>query len=421
MGRAVRKLLRLVFYAVVVFYAVCIAGLLYLKLFPPLFTTVQIQRQVEALGEAGEYDRRYDYVPLGQISDHLEHAVVAAEDTRFFQHSGFDWEEMENAWEEAARRGRGPRGASTITQQLVKNLFLTTHRSYPRKALEYTLTPLAELILSKERILELYLNVIEWGPGVFGAGGRGALPLRQVGRGIDARAGIAPCRHPPRAAHPQAGEHGLVQPDHPAAHEPDGVVATPTPEIPPMITRLAAVLPPLLFGWVLSGCAPAPAPSPAEMPATVPLPTDSAGVETPPGTDIYLVGLTARDRRPQIVGAPQNLTKRSGYDNQPGFTRDGSAVLYTSIREDGQADIFRHDLASGTSTQVTRTPESEYSATVMPDGEAISVVRGGARFHAAIVALRFGRERCTIDLAGRGTRRLPRLGGREHPRALRPW
>ena len=169
MGRAVRKLLRLVFYAVVAFYAVCIAGLLYLKLFPPLFTTVQIQRQVEALGEAEEYDRRYDYVPLGQISDQLEHAVVAAEDTRFYQHSGFDWEEMENAWEEASREGRGPRGASTITQQLVKNLFLTTHRSYPRKALEYTLTPLAELILSKERILELYLNVAEWGPGIFGA------------------------------------------------------------------------------------------------------------------------------------------------------------------------------------------------------------------------------------------------------------
>ena len=142
-----------------------------------------------------------------------------------------------------------------------------------------------------------------------------------------------------------------------------------------MIVRLAAALPPLLFGWGLSGCAPTPAPSPGQMPATVPLPTDSAGAETPPGTDIYLVGLTTRDGMPQIVGAPQNLSDRPGYDNQPAFTPNGSAVLYTSIREDGQADIFRHDLASATSMQVTRTPESEYSPTIIPGGEAISVVR----------------------------------------------
>jgi monofunctional biosynthetic peptidoglycan transglycosylase len=75
---------------------------------------------------------------------------------------------VEAARETAARRNRAPRGASTITQQLVKNLFLTTHRSYLRKGVEITLTPLAELVLPKRRILELYLNVVEWGPGVYG-------------------------------------------------------------------------------------------------------------------------------------------------------------------------------------------------------------------------------------------------------------
>jgi monofunctional biosynthetic peptidoglycan transglycosylase len=93
--------------------------------------------------------------------------VVAAEDARFHTHRGFDVEEMRQAIA-AARRGARQRGASTITQQLVKNLFLTTHRSAIRKGVEMTLTPLAELILGKERILELYLNVIEWGPGVYG-------------------------------------------------------------------------------------------------------------------------------------------------------------------------------------------------------------------------------------------------------------
>ncbi|HEV2130342.1 MAG TPA: monofunctional biosynthetic peptidoglycan transglycosylase [Longimicrobiaceae bacterium] len=154
---------------VVGFYLLCLLGLVYLRFFPPLVTTVQLQRQVEALFGAGEYRRQYSYVPRERIAPDLRRAVVAAEDTRFYQHRGFDWEEFRKARREAERRGEQPRGASTITQQLVKNLFLTTHRSVLRKGLEYTLTPLAELILPKERILELYLNVIEWGPGVFGA------------------------------------------------------------------------------------------------------------------------------------------------------------------------------------------------------------------------------------------------------------
>jgi monofunctional biosynthetic peptidoglycan transglycosylase len=94
--------------------------------------------------------------------------VVASEDARFYTHGGFDFEEMRIAREQAERRGTPMRGASTLTQQLVKNLFLTTHRSFIRKGFEVPLTLMAEWILPKERLLTLYLNVVEWGPGVFG-------------------------------------------------------------------------------------------------------------------------------------------------------------------------------------------------------------------------------------------------------------
>ncbi len=166
--RLIKRLLRTVLFAFLAFYAAILLGLVYLRFLPPLTTAVQIQRRVEATFAGDDYNKRYEYEPLDGISDHLEHAVVAAEDTRFYDHHGFDWTEVRNAVEEAQRGGRS-RGASTITQQLVKNLFLTTHRSPVRKALEWTITPLAEVVLGKERILELYLNVIEWGRGVYGA------------------------------------------------------------------------------------------------------------------------------------------------------------------------------------------------------------------------------------------------------------
>lgn len=164
-----KRALRYLLIAVAVFYLLVVLGLVYLRFLPPLTTMVHMQRRVEAVLGGDEYVKRYEWVRTERISDHLEHAVVAAEDTRFYQHSGFDWEEIRKAREAAQREGRAPRGASTITQQLVKNLFLTTHRNYIRKGVELTLTPLAEVILGKDRILELYLNVIEWGIGVYGA------------------------------------------------------------------------------------------------------------------------------------------------------------------------------------------------------------------------------------------------------------
>jgi monofunctional biosynthetic peptidoglycan transglycosylase len=111
----------------------------------------------------------YEPVSRDRISQHLGHAVVAAEDGRFFEHFGVDWKAIKEAIEDNRRRGTMWRGGSTITQQLVKNLFMTTHSSLVRKAFEVPLTFMAEVLLPKERILTLYLNVIEWSDGVYGA------------------------------------------------------------------------------------------------------------------------------------------------------------------------------------------------------------------------------------------------------------
>ena len=134
----------------------------------PPTTAVHIQRRLQAWVHGTPYRERYNFISIAQISPNLQHAVVAAEDARFYQHHGFDWHEIQIAADEDLEGGRF-RGASTISQQLVKNLFFGTGRSFLRKGAEFTLVPLAELFLGKQRILELYLNVVEWGPGIYGA------------------------------------------------------------------------------------------------------------------------------------------------------------------------------------------------------------------------------------------------------------
>ena len=134
----------------------------------PPTTAVHMERRMQAWIHGTPYHERYEFVPLNEISRELQHAVIAAEDARFYQHHGFDWEAMEIAAEDDLEGGR-IRGGSTLTQQLVKNLFFGTGRSILRKGAEFTLVPVAELVLGKQRILELYLNVVEWGPGVYGA------------------------------------------------------------------------------------------------------------------------------------------------------------------------------------------------------------------------------------------------------------
>jgi monofunctional biosynthetic peptidoglycan transglycosylase len=168
-GRWVRTIAIGVFVVVIALYAACAMCVLGLRWIDPPTTTVQIERRLEAMRLRRAYKKRYDFVPLRRIAPVLQHAVISAEDGRFRQHHGFDWVEMQKVLEDDIKRGRIGRGGSTITQQLVKNLFLTTERSFLRKGAEFALVPTVEALLGKDRILELYLNVIEWGPGIYGA------------------------------------------------------------------------------------------------------------------------------------------------------------------------------------------------------------------------------------------------------------
>jgi monofunctional biosynthetic peptidoglycan transglycosylase len=134
----------------------------------PPTTAMHIERRIQSWFSQTSYNKRYNFIPLSQISPNLQHAVVAAEDARFYHHHGFDWHAIHLAAQEDLEGDR-TRGGSTLTQQLVKNLFFGTNRTIFRKAAEASLVPVAELVLGKRRILELYLNLVEWGPGVYGA------------------------------------------------------------------------------------------------------------------------------------------------------------------------------------------------------------------------------------------------------------
>jgi monofunctional glycosyltransferase len=112
---------------------------------------------------------KHKWVEYAQISNHLKRAIIASEDAKFNDHEGFDWEGIEKAYQKNLKKGKIKAGGSTISQQLAKNLFLSGTRSYVRKGQEAIITFMLEKTLSKRRILEIYLNVIEWGNGVFGA------------------------------------------------------------------------------------------------------------------------------------------------------------------------------------------------------------------------------------------------------------
>lgn len=153
-------------------------------------TTSMIEfRLSEAKSENREPRKSQIWMPIEQISPNLQKAVLAGEDSHFFQHNGFDWDAIEAAWDEAVKEGEKQakeegdfdqhdwippmpsfkRGASTVSQQLTKNLYLSEERSFFRKGREAIYTYFLERELSKKRILEIYLNVIEWGDGIYGA------------------------------------------------------------------------------------------------------------------------------------------------------------------------------------------------------------------------------------------------------------
>ena len=182
--RAVLRWLLLLVLAGVLLQLFFIGRIALMLVADPQSTTFQRSEAWRITTETGRLRWRQEWVPYAQISDHLKRAVIAAEDDGFASHDGVDWEAIEKAWEKnaraeelAARRAqlrpnaRPPRivGGSTITQQLAKNLLLSGERTLLRKGQEFVLTLALEQFLSKERILEIYLNSVEWGEGVFGA------------------------------------------------------------------------------------------------------------------------------------------------------------------------------------------------------------------------------------------------------------
>jgi len=185
-----RSILQWLLVGVLLLWSLLALTLISLRWIDPPSTAVHIERRYQAWSHNKPYRERYKFIPLTQISPDLQHAVVAAEDAHFYRHHGFDWHEIEIAAREDME-GERTRGASTITQQLVKNIFFGIGRSFLRKGVEASLVPVAELFLGKRRILELYLNVVEWGPGIYGADAACRYwyetPARNIGRQQSAR------------------------------------------------------------------------------------------------------------------------------------------------------------------------------------------------------------------------------------------
>ncbi|MSP64370.1 MAG: monofunctional biosynthetic peptidoglycan transglycosylase [Ignavibacteria bacterium] len=135
----------------------------------PKTTALMELRKEESANSKNKFNIKYKWVPSRNISNHLKNAIIIAEDGTFYTHEGVDWHEIEESVEAFYKRDKPLRGASTITQQLVKNLYLSPSRNPLRKMKEWIITIRMERLLSKKRILEIYMNVIEWGNGIFGA------------------------------------------------------------------------------------------------------------------------------------------------------------------------------------------------------------------------------------------------------------
>ncbi|MEW6444633.1 MAG: monofunctional biosynthetic peptidoglycan transglycosylase [Pseudomonadota bacterium] len=145
------------------------AHILAWRWFEPSSTAFMDARLAELREDHPNATLRQQWVDYAKISNNLKRAIIAAEDAKFLEHEGFDWEGMQHALEKNLRKGRVVAGGSTISQQLAKNLFLSGEKSFIRKGQEALITLMIEGVLPKRRILELYLNLIEWGDGVFGA------------------------------------------------------------------------------------------------------------------------------------------------------------------------------------------------------------------------------------------------------------
>ena len=150
-------------------------------------STAFMRARLEILQEDNPKARlRQQWVPYQRISGHLKRAIIAAEDAKFVSHNGFDWDGIQKAYEKNMREGEIVAGGSTITQQLAKNLFFSGERTWWRKAQEAVVAVMIETVMSKRRILEIYLNVIEWGEGVFGAEAAARLHYGTTAAGLPA-------------------------------------------------------------------------------------------------------------------------------------------------------------------------------------------------------------------------------------------
>lgn len=143
-------------------------------------------RLADLRDEDPEAELHHRWVPYDRMSPHLKRAVMASEDAKFLEHDGFDWEGMQAAWEKNLKKGHVVAGGSTISQQLAKNLFLSGKRTPWRKLEEAAITLMLEQMMSKRRIFEIYLNVIEWGDGVFGAEAAARHYFRKPARALNA-------------------------------------------------------------------------------------------------------------------------------------------------------------------------------------------------------------------------------------------
>jgi monofunctional biosynthetic peptidoglycan transglycosylase len=166
--RTFKTILLVILIATLAALVVTVLQVALLKVHNPDSTAWMRMRVRQAREQGKTLQIRHTWIPMNQIPKVMQRAVIAAEDDGFYQHHGFDWDAMKKAMERNEKIGRVKRGGSTITQQLAKNLYLSPNRNYWRKAREAVITQLLEWFLSKDRILELYLNCIEFGPGIFG-------------------------------------------------------------------------------------------------------------------------------------------------------------------------------------------------------------------------------------------------------------
>lgn len=195
----IRKIFRWIWKAMLWFFGLSVLSVIIFKWVPIPFTPLMVTRIIEFKMDGGDAIYSHKWVPLEKISPNLQKAVIASEDGNFLKHSGFDFKAMQKAFKNNSK-GKRLKGGSTISQQTAKNVFLWQGRSYLRKGLEAYFTVLIELIWGKERIMEVYLNSIEMGNGVYGAQEASRTWYRKTANDLTAReaAGIAAILPNPR-------------------------------------------------------------------------------------------------------------------------------------------------------------------------------------------------------------------------------